>query len=478
MSERSRGLDGYVRVSKVAGREGESYISPSVQREQIERWAGYRHELILEWWVDEDWSGGAASRPGLDAAVERAVNGESSGIVCARIDRFSRNTAQGLRDLERLRDAGARLVFVSEDVDTGTPIGKLVYTVMLAQAEYFLASIRASWAAATTRAIGRGAKTGPVPYGYRKADSGVLEPDPEMAENVREAYRLAASRGPAVAAEYLRGVDGDGHMWTTAATRRMLGKRTYLGEQAYGDVVNPDAHEPLVSRAVWEAAQTAPQPRVRRGFSPLSGLAVCGTCLGPMVTGQSGTREHRVRTYRCAATLALYKGEKCQRGASIRADTLEQHVRERLVALFAGREVRVGDDVDADRGVLLERAIADAEAELDAFASDLTMRRALGARYHQHLQERVTAVEDAQQAYRAWAQEAQQVTVLDGTALTSNVSDVELRELLGGIAGRVLVRPGRSNVLGRVTLVVGGQVVDGPALDGDALARISGLGEL
>jgi hypothetical protein len=35
-------LDGYIRVSKVAGREGDSYISPKVQREKIEGWAKLR----------------------------------------------------------------------------------------------------------------------------------------------------------------------------------------------------------------------------------------------------------------------------------------------------------------------------------------------------------------------------------------------------------------------------------------------------
>jgi hypothetical protein len=32
-------LDAYIRVSKVAGRTGDSFISPGVQRERIESWA-------------------------------------------------------------------------------------------------------------------------------------------------------------------------------------------------------------------------------------------------------------------------------------------------------------------------------------------------------------------------------------------------------------------------------------------------------
>ena len=41
-------LDGYIRVSRVGGREGESFISPEVQREQIETWARLMNAQIIE----------------------------------------------------------------------------------------------------------------------------------------------------------------------------------------------------------------------------------------------------------------------------------------------------------------------------------------------------------------------------------------------------------------------------------------------
>jgi DNA invertase Pin-like site-specific DNA recombinase len=77
-------MDGYVRVSRVAGREGDSYISPSVQRESIEKWASYKGVTIAAWHIDEDWSGGTHERPGLEAAVERAVSGEVDGTSLGR----------------------------------------------------------------------------------------------------------------------------------------------------------------------------------------------------------------------------------------------------------------------------------------------------------------------------------------------------------------------------------------------------------
>src|SRR4051795_10731490 len=91
-AEKNRTMDGYIRVSRRMGRKGPGYISPHVQREAIERWAEYKGVTIAEWHVDEDESGGTHDRPGLERAVERAVRGDTGGIVSWRIDRFSRFT--------------------------------------------------------------------------------------------------------------------------------------------------------------------------------------------------------------------------------------------------------------------------------------------------------------------------------------------------------------------------------------------------
>ena len=41
-------IDGYIRVSRVNEREGERLISPLVQRETIERWAGLHGAVVGE----------------------------------------------------------------------------------------------------------------------------------------------------------------------------------------------------------------------------------------------------------------------------------------------------------------------------------------------------------------------------------------------------------------------------------------------
>lgn len=441
-----RPLDGYVRISRVAGREGESYISPSVQRDAIARWAQYKGVQIAEWHVDEDWSGGSHDRPGLESAIRRALDGETGGIVSWKIDRFSRTTELGLRDLRRLEAANARLAFVVEDVDTATIYGRMVYTILLAVSEAFLASIKAGWEIAKGRAVERGAYISRTPFGYQRTEAQTLEPDPATAPIVQEVFRLTASGNLNRAVSYLN--ETTDRRWTTTTARRLISGRSYLGETRYGEKIATDTHEPLVSRAVWEAAQSAPARRGSAENFPLSGLARCGKCGAPMVGGRGGTGQ---RTYRCSAGMSTYRGEKCRGGPVITASIIEGYVRGEVQRMLRGMRAVIGDP-EADALTLLERAVNDAEAELDAFASDLTMRRALGERYHQHLEARVDALEKARAEYREGARRAQ--TTLNLTVPDLLVDPQMLSVALRGIFEAIVVIPGRGlSVSERVRLV-------------------------
>lgn len=448
-------MDGYIRVSRVAGRSGESYISPSVQREAIERWASYKNIPIAAWHQDEDWSGGTHNRPGLERAIARCLGGESDGIVSMNIDRFSRTTELGLRDLRRLEEAGARLVFVREDIDTGTVYGRMIYTILLAVAEAFLANIKASWQIAKERAVARGAYISRTPWGYARNPDGTLTPHPERARHVQQAFRLAASDSLQAAQRYLA-ANAPERNWNSTKVRRLLSQRSYLGETRNGDMVQTGTHEPLVSRAIWEAAQSTPAHREPRADYPLSGRIHCAECGAPMVGGRAGAGQF---TYRCSGSYG--PGRTCQKGPVITARIIEEYLREVIRGPLGGLHATISEP-DADRLVLLERALADAESELDAFASDLTMRKALGDRYHAHLQERVRAVDRARSSYRAAARDMQASQVF---ALADAETDPQLFPLLlGRIFDSIHVRRGRGKVGDRVVLV--------PA-DGDRPAGIA-----
>ena len=453
-------FDGYIRVQPPDGPGGRLVPIPPAAAGHDQRVGGPRGVEIVEWHEDIDKSGGVLRRPGLDAMMGRVREGETDGIAIARLDRLSRaGVADALKLVQEIHDCGGSIAAIDLGIDPTTAFGEFGMTLMLALARMNRRNYVEMWEVSKANAIDRGAKISPTPYGYLRQPNGQLAPHPD-GRHVQRAFELAASRGLEAAVAYLAAIHGD-RKWTPGAVRRVLANRAYLGESRYGTRVNPTAHPPLVTRAVWEAAQTTPSRRRRPEAFPLTGLARCGTCGSRMVGGRSGTNRTAgdrgsVRTYRCSATLTQYQGVRCGRGAHILAERLETHVLAKGRMLLDAFAADVGGPDDQDL-VLAERAVVEAEAELDAFAGDLALRRALGGRYHEHLAARVEAVDAAQAAYRELAQRSQAREMIFG----AEIDLVGVAELLRSIGVSIVVEPGRAALGDRVRIEPADR--DGPA---------------
>src|SRR4051794_24734051 len=104
-------LIAYIRVSKVAGRDGDSFQSPDQQRDAIAHAVALMPGArIAEEIIDLDESGGTMNRPGLGRALAALDAGRADGIAVAKLDRFARN-ASAIELIERMERAGK--VFVS-----------------------------------------------------------------------------------------------------------------------------------------------------------------------------------------------------------------------------------------------------------------------------------------------------------------------------------------------------------------------------
>src|SRR5213593_4657306 len=188
---KAKTADGYIRVSRRGGREGESFISPEVQRKKISAWAKLHEVEVVQWWEEIDQSGAKLERPLFQQALERCERGETGGIVVAKLDRFARSAVDALTSIRRLTDAGARLVSVEDNFDGSTPMGRFAIGILTLIAELELERIKENWTSAVTSAVGRGVHiSARVPKGYRKdKKSGRLLRDEPAASIVAEAFR-------------------------------------------------------------------------------------------------------------------------------------------------------------------------------------------------------------------------------------------------------------------------------------------------
>lgn len=119
----------YARVSTTNGQD------PEMQLRELREYCQRRGWTVLAEYVDAGISGAKEKRPELDRLLADAHRRRFDVVVVWRFDRFARSVSHLLRALETFRSLGIEFVSLSEQVDTSTPAGKLVFTVLAAVAE-------------------------------------------------------------------------------------------------------------------------------------------------------------------------------------------------------------------------------------------------------------------------------------------------------------------------------------------------------
>jgi DNA invertase Pin-like site-specific DNA recombinase len=86
-------------------------------------------------YVDSGVSGAKVSREQLDRLMQDARRRKLDVVICWRFDRFARSTKHLLDALEEFKSLGIGFVSHQEAIDTTSPMGKLLFTIVAAMAE-------------------------------------------------------------------------------------------------------------------------------------------------------------------------------------------------------------------------------------------------------------------------------------------------------------------------------------------------------
>lgn len=465
--KKSLRLDGYVRVSHVGRRAGESYISPKVQEDAINGWARLHGHDIIAVHVEENVSGGKMDRPLLNEVMRRIDAGETEGVVVYKLDRFAR-TLKGVTELvERINEHEALFASVSEGFDLTTDAGRLMFNIMLSFAQFERERIQGNWRSARAEAISRNVHLSPwVPFGYRRADTPMnpatgrpepapLEPDPDTAPILRDIFeRRAAGQSWGSIRDRLNdlGVRSTrGVTWSHSALVKLIGNDVYLGTASgafAGGSAKRGAHPALVSEATWHAAQTRRTARAS-GDTPsiVRGLARCASCRYTMA--QTAARSRGDVTYRCGRKQNV--GD-CPAPAGIMAIPTNGHlglddfVTEEMFKRLAERDEPIrfeGVDLSA------EDARADAQAaeeRLAAAAEDTELQQAMGrSAYLMHMtalrQEAETLAAELNELLRRTGGPRMPVAELREKWYSGEMTIAEKRDRLAQLIRYIFVRP-------------------------------------
>ena len=133
---------------------------PETQLLALREYAKARRLEVFAEYVDVGISGSKDSRPALNRLMADARKRRFDTVLVARFDRFARSTRHLVLALEEFNALGVDFISLSESVDTSTPMGKMVYTVIAAVAELERSLIRERVVMGLQRAKAQGKKLG------------------------------------------------------------------------------------------------------------------------------------------------------------------------------------------------------------------------------------------------------------------------------------------------------------------------------
>jgi DNA invertase Pin-like site-specific DNA recombinase len=110
---------------------------PEAQLQPLREMCRGRGWTIAHEYVDQGWSGGKESRPALDELMRDCERGyrHFDAIAVWKFDRFARSTRHLITALEKFQSLGIDFVSLTENIDTSTAYGKMVFAILAAVAE-------------------------------------------------------------------------------------------------------------------------------------------------------------------------------------------------------------------------------------------------------------------------------------------------------------------------------------------------------
>ena len=107
----------------------------SMQTRELSEYCQRQGWQVFDLYVDNGVSGKKDSRPQLNRMMQDAHCRRFDVVVVWRFDRFARSVSHLLRALETFNALGIEFVSLCEQINTNTPTGKLIFTILGAVSE-------------------------------------------------------------------------------------------------------------------------------------------------------------------------------------------------------------------------------------------------------------------------------------------------------------------------------------------------------
>jgi DNA invertase Pin-like site-specific DNA recombinase len=360
----------YARVS--SKEQAEKELSIPAQLKAIRKYCQNKNYKLVAEYLDEGKSAKTADRPAFQKmiALAKKQNRHFDAIIVHKFDRFSRSREDHVVYKALLRKVGVHVNSVTEQTDPETPHGFLLEGMLEVISEFYNMNLRNETLKGMTENAKRGFHNGgAVPYGYqpkqitdnRGNPKTVWEPHLEEAPIVQEIFEMYINRNmgyKAIANELNdRGIITRlGNKWGYTTIWHILHNEVYIGQRIWNKrdyvtngvkrrpkkdwVITANAHEPLVSRDLFNAVKQRSTDRTNNAdavkkvsrVSPfiLRGLLLCPDCGARMVTGSNSIKSRGYTRYYHCGTYQRKGPISCKRNPAPK-DRLEIKVLEAFI---------------------------------------------------------------------------------------------------------------------------------------------------
>lgn len=292
----------YLRVSTET--QTEKY-GLDMQKQKILDYCEKKGVVIDKWYVDGGYSGSKLERPEIQRLLDDAENGLISKVYIYKLDRMSRDVIDTLNLLYRiLPKYGVQVISMTEDLKFENPMDKVMIGVNAIMGQYEREVIYMRTRAGMKERVKKGLWMGGgrVPWGYYyDRNDGILHPDEEQAEMVRNAYKLYLEGYACDKISKMLGFKGERIVSQILKRKSNIGIIKYKGEEYRG------LHEPIVDEKTFYAVQSLMKKRSTNSHVAndhiLTGLCWCGVC-GARMRYQKWGKYHKIICY------SQYKGGK------------------------------------------------------------------------------------------------------------------------------------------------------------------------
>ncbi len=304
----------YARVSTDMNEQEESYEK---QRKYFENYIKLRPEWnYVEGYADQGISGTKAEqRPEFMRMIEDCRKGKINRILVKSISRFARNTVDTLHYIRELKELGVSIWFETQGIDTMTPNGEVLITILaaLAEQESRTISTNVKWGYQKRFKDGKVIINHRFILGYTKVGKEyvVVEDEAKIVRRIFLDYLSGKSVRQICDELNDAGITTKrGYKWTASTILNMLSNEKYTGNAILGKTFQADvlsktrvknkgqgtlyyvenSHPGIISQEIYDMVQKEKERRLsirsntktgKGKYSSkyaLSGLLVCGDC--------------------------------------------------------------------------------------------------------------------------------------------------------------------------------------------------------